>query len=355
MDDPLQNPEALIATIARICELERRGAEAELLKNCTVELEQIDYDNWNGGTYIYGLYLQVTPEHYAQISFRLQDVEKVILEHTQALIRHDQNSHISQVMIIPKVSALSVIPQRAYRVSTTDLMKDIDTQRSLMIAVATGGPRIQSVNAEYQDRRLRIREGLDERRIDDPNPFGDLWAWYGKWSSGDLPTYQSRRQFISELYASLLNQIRARESGGSGGREIEPTGWVKVDRGLHEARRRLEAATTEEQFQAVGLLCRETLISVAQTVFDPEQHPTPDGVTPSKTDAKRMLDAYISTTLSGNANEVSRRHAKAALDLANELQHKRTAIFRDAALCAEATTSVVNLIAIISGERDPEK
>jgi hypothetical protein len=355
MDDPLQNPEALIATLARICELERREVEAELLKNCTVELEQTDYDNWNGGTYIYGLYLQVTPERYAQISSRLKSVEKIILEHAKALIRHNPNDHIGQVVIVPKVSASSITPLRVYAVSTNDLMKDIDAQRSLMITVATGGPRIQSVNAEYQDRRLRIRKGLDEREIDDPNPFEDLWAWYGKWSSGDLPTYQSRRQFISDLYASLLNQIRARDSGNSSSREIEPTGWVKVDRGLHLARRQLEAATTEEQFQAVGLLCRETLISVAQTVYDPEQHSTLDGVKPSKTDAKRVLEAYISTTLSGTANEVSRKHAKAALDLANELQHKRTAIFRDAALCAEATTSVVNLIAIISGERDPEK
>jgi hypothetical protein len=38
-------------------------------------------------------------------------------------------------------------------------------------------------------------------------------------------------------------------------------------------------------------------------------------------------------------------HAKAALDLANDLQHRRTAGFRDAALWAEATSAVVNLIA----------
>jgi hypothetical protein len=126
-----------------------------------------------------------------------------------------------------------------------------------------------------------------------------------------------------------------------------------VDRGLHEARQRLAVATTEEQFQAVGLICRETLISLAQTVFDAERHPTLDGVSASDTDVKRMLEAYIARTLSGSANDASRRHARAALDLAKQLQHKRTATFRDAALCAEATTSVVNLIAIIDGQRDP--
>jgi hypothetical protein len=44
----------------------------------------------------------------------------------------------------------------------------------------------------------------------------------------------------------------------------EPTGWQKVDRQLQEVRMRLDSAETEEQFQAVGLLCREVLISVAQ-------------------------------------------------------------------------------------------
>jgi hypothetical protein len=66
----------------------------------------------------------------------------------------------------------------------------------------------------------------------------------------------------------------------------------------------------------------------------------------------RMLDSYIATELAGGANEIMRRYAKAALTLANYLQHHRIADYRQAALCAEATTSVVNLIAIISGRHD---
>ena len=75
---------------------------------------------------------------------------------------------------------------------------------------------------------------------------------------------------------------------------------------------------------------------------------------PSATDAKRMLDAYIAVELAGGANEASRRHAKSALDLANALQHQRTASFREAAMCVEATTAVVNVIAIVAGRRDPQ-
>jgi hypothetical protein len=42
------------------------------------------------------------------------------------------------------------------------------------------------------------------------------------------------------------------------------------------------------------------------------------------------------------------------LDLANALQHRRTATFRDAAMCVEATTTVINVIAIVAGRRDPQ-
>lgn len=131
----------------------------------------------------------------------------------------------------------------------------------------------------------------------------------------------------------------------------EPTGWQKVDRQLQEVRMRLDTAKSEEQFQAIGLLCRETLISVAQAVFDPSRHKTLDAVAISDTDSKRMLEAIFEKELLGSANEEARGHAKAALKLAVALQHKRTADFRMAALCAEATSSLVNLLAVLSERR----
>jgi AbiJ N-terminal domain 3 len=133
----------------------------------------------------------------------------------------------------------------------------------------------------------------------------------------------------------------------------EPTGWPKVERQIGEVREQLRGAANEEQFQAVGLLCREALISVAQAVYVAERHPTLDGVAASNTDAKRMLEAFIAVEFAGGANEEARSYAKASLRLALALQHDRTADFRAAALCAEATVSVINLIGVISGARSP--
>lgn len=91
----------------------------------------------------------------------------------------------------------------------------------------------------------------------------------------------------------------------------ESDGWAKVDHCVEAVRKQLEQASTEEQFQSIGLLCRETLISLAQIVYIPSRHPPLDGVLPSEADAKRMLEAYLAVELAGSSKEAARRHAKA--------------------------------------------
>jgi len=338
-----------LESVRRILIYRKRSDLAQLLERARLELDESN---------TYGSYLfsrLTTAEIYAPI----HDCERL-----RALSQKDQDLILEALLEVhpPRDHDIEITQLEFrlepgsptdYLVSDDELLREIEAQRNLMIAVATGGPRINTVNDKYQRRRNWIQTALKERGLRDPNPYSDLWAWYGKWSSGDLPTYKSRRQYISELYEHLVERIR--QGTVSRGAEIfeEPTGWARVDRGLGEIRRRLEEASTEEQFQAIGLLCRETLISLAQTVYDPSLHNPADSVTPSETDAKRMLEAYLAEELGGRTNEVARRHARAALALANDLQHRRTANFRQAALCAEATASVVNLIAIVSGRRDP--
>jgi hypothetical protein len=231
------------------------------------------------------------------------------------------------------------------------LVNEIDALKSMMIAVATGGPRIQERNQEYIQRRRAVGALLLKYNLQDPNPYSDLWAWYGRWSGGDLPTYQSRRQYIAGMYQPVIDHLLKERERRITEPIQEPTGWARVDRNIDAIRIRLESAQNEEEYQTVGLLCRETLISLAQSVYNPETHVPSDGVTPSETDAYRMLDGYFGSELPGTSNEAARKHAKAALALANELQHRRTASLKDAALCAEATRTVVNIVAIVSDRK----
>lgn len=350
MDQVIHDSVKIIATLGNLFKKEGLISEFQVLSEGSCLIEVTGYDNWDGGTDIYGIFCKIPLDLYSKIELEIQSIEETIKKKAETLFRAYPQCWIGEVVISPQLT--NEIHGKVYKTNSDDLIKALELQKSLMVSVSTGGARIQNVNSEYQSRLPLIKEGLDERNIKDPNPFNDLWEWYGKWSDGTMSTYQSRRSYLNEMFNPLIESIKNVQLQPLNPVFEEPTGWLRVDRSIGEIKLRLVQATTEEQFQAIGLLGRETLISLAQVVYIADSHPTNDGVDPSKTDAKRMLEAYIAAELQGKSNENIRRHAKASLDLANDLTHRRTADYRMAALCAEATNAVVNIVAIISGRRD---
>lgn len=126
------------------------------------------------------------------------------------------------------------------------------------------------------------------------------------------------------------------------------TGWARVERALADARASLSSATTEEQFQAIGLTCREVLNHLGNAVHDPTLHPRlEERIEPSATDGKRKLEGFVAANLAGRSSEPARKFARAAVDLGVALHHRPTATFREASSCVEATAAVAAFIAAI--------
>jgi len=272
------------------------------------------------------------------------------LDKLQLLTRGEQQEKIVEVVIkaiIRNVVDWTLVTDKTNK---RGLLDSIESLKSIMISVATGKERIESINNDYKNKYQIINEILGKLDLENPNGFKDLWQWYSKWSDGDLPTYQSRRNFITELYEELIDIIENSEENQAMNQPYEITGWNRIDRSILEMRKRIKDAVNEEQFQAVGLLARETIISLAQQVFDKDRHKTIDKIKPSETDANRMLEAYINTELRGGANEVLRRYTKSELSLANYVTHKRTASIDDASICLIAVISLVNIIKVVDNE-----
>jgi uncharacterized protein (TIGR02391 family) len=93
------------------------------------------------------------------------------------------------------------------------LLKKIKQIQAMMVDVSTGRSLIQEREDEYIVIYLDIAADIESLAKDGfalshENSFRTLWDWYGYWSS-KLPSYASRRQYVRELYAPLVNPIES--------------------------------------------------------------------------------------------------------------------------------------------------
>lgn len=113
------------------------------------------------------------------------------------------------------------------------------------------------------------------------------------------------------------------------------TGWPAVDAQVAQLRIRLASAATPEDHQAVGLLCRDLMISLAQAAYD-------GGILGDVgSSAVDQLYAVVDHHAGGHENEKLRRLLKTTIDFANVVQHRRGVSRREAGLVAEATVAAV--------------
>lgn len=315
----------------------------EILRNSHPSSEEISYDNWNGGTYTYAFIYEIEIELFRKIRSMVENYEKTLFEIASIFVPEYGCEQLGKITIKP-ICRQYISWNRGC--TKEQIISQIEQIKSKLISVSTGGAQIQDVNKSYKELYSSLHSSFNTIGIEDPNIFPDLWDWYGRWRQGDMPHYSDRRTFVSNLYRNVL-EIIEKSVDTAEASEYTPTGWERVDRTVYEMKHRLSVANNEEQFQAIGMLGREALITVAQQVFNKSVHLSDDGIVPSDTDSKRMLDAFLNYSLSGPSNERQRKFAKASVDLANQLTHDRMAERSDAELCLTSVTAVVNTVRII--------
>lgn len=342
----------LLQVAARTLIAEGHQSDAELLRVADAKAPDLEHA-WDS----FSLHLEVTPDYFAELGGRIESVRNR-LQNTLNRILAGEYLGCDGVFIKPVVvanpgwrTALASAAQDPQSASTADdqagLLASVERQRMIMQDVATGGTRIADANPEYEKLWIANHQALETRGLRDPNTFRSLWDWYDRWRAGDMPTYQSRRAHLRDLYAECVAAL-----SGSTPLPVrrEPTGWAKVDRQLDRVLNDLGEGSEELDFQGVGHAAREVLISLAEVVYDPS-YPIEDGTAVSDTDAKRRLDAFFNAMLGGRRAEAARKLAKAAVQLADATQHKRSATHLDAAMAAEAAASVVRVAHIVARAR----
>ena len=238
------------------------GREVSVLERAELEFEYIN-ESW--GVSSFRMNLRLTPMEYLEFQEHEDNLEKNILAASNIFLKDQQGADLVTVRISPKLAG----PVRKVILSGSE-KSTIDAQiadaQAILISVATGGPKINSVNNRYQLLSKQIQSTLKPLGIDTSKIYIDLWAWYSVWST-QFKTYQERRDHISSIFKEI--EVALSTLGVDNFNDVDETGWEKVDRGIREIKTRFRQANTEEQLNAVGVLCRETLINVAQVIFDP--------------------------------------------------------------------------------------
>ena len=207
-------------------------------------------------------------------------------------------------------------------VNTIDgLIQELEDQAALLISVATGGPRIDSVQSDYVQRRQRLVRALDKRGLTYPFPWPDLWQWYGFWT-GSLAGYGPRRTHIRRLLSPTLDVLeKLRSSTGltdsGAGRASK---WTDLEGRLRGLAEELTAAATRDDIQDVGRRAREVLIDCAGVLANPALVPV--GQDPPRAgDAKAWLHLFLAANAPESNREELRRLVRDAWDLAQKVTH----------------------------------
>src|SRR5690625_6606815 len=95
------------------------------------------------------------------------------------------------------------------------------------------------------------------------------------------------------MFSPVIETIKGMKTASLSPVFEEPTGWNRVDRSMGEIKLRLAQAGSEEQYQGIGLLARETLISLAQAVYVQEIHGSADGTVPSDRKSTRLNSSHV--------------------------------------------------------------
>lgn len=123
MIDEIDNFKLLFHTVTEIAKADGVDAITDLLLNSIATIQQTSYDNWNGGTYGYTVYLEVDVKIFINIKDNLEETERLIFERFRVGTRHLENESIDKVSIVPKAYTVNKPSPNPHRPFTASELK----------------------------------------------------------------------------------------------------------------------------------------------------------------------------------------------------------------------------------------
>ncbi|MGF1570147.1 MAG: hypothetical protein ACFCVD_19095 [Nodosilinea sp.] len=109
----VDNPDPLLATIARLLAKDGGAAEVSILANGQATLEQTSHDNWDGGTYGFTITIVLPSNLFYQVWSQRQLYEENILNASREVTCSTGNQFIENISIVVEVNGSDNWRERA--------------------------------------------------------------------------------------------------------------------------------------------------------------------------------------------------------------------------------------------------
>ena len=96
-----KSAEAVAATLTELFRHQGNHLACEVLENAKPRIEETGYDNWDGGLYLFTLFLDLPLKVFAPIEPDVSQMEKVIAEKLPSVLRNTGNTLLREVAISP--------------------------------------------------------------------------------------------------------------------------------------------------------------------------------------------------------------------------------------------------------------
>lgn len=182
-------------------------------------------------------------------------------------------------------------------------------------------------------------------------PFRDFDAFRKYWRrNGGHGTWQVRREMLDKHFLPLHENLEQREAGSMTWTLATPispssvTGWPRVDEEISEMRRHFNAAKSQQDYSNVGNDCVAILEALSAVVYIQDKHGEDGKPEPSVASTKARFDRFVEVEALGSDKAELRKLARAAIELAQAVKHRReTSTRTDAGIAADSVILLANI------------
>lgn len=178
------NFEPYLATTATMLDAEGMTAASEVLRKSDFRVEHTGYDNWNGGTELWTVFLEIDPKAYAQLGDRRDGIEEQITKRLQAVLAQKSNNWYS-ASITPKVISHPDWRTRVSELSEVTRRNIFDGLRLDNVAWAGRLDEVEFLARIYDLKKLpshdsRFKDAAGDiwqHRVNNPEDWPDDWVY----------------------------------------------------------------------------------------------------------------------------------------------------------------------------------